>query len=32
MILDALAKLQIFNNKVMAVLGVKTEQNGGRVG
>jgi lipopolysaccharide export system permease protein len=30
--LDALAKLQIFNNKLLAVLGVKTEQNGGRVG
>jgi len=30
--LDALAKLQIFNEKLLAVLGVKTEQNGGRVG
>jgi lipopolysaccharide export system permease protein len=30
--LDALAKFQILNNKVLAVLGVKTEQNGGRVG
>jgi len=30
--LDALTKLQIFNNKLLAVLGVKTEQNGGRVG
>ncbi len=30
--LDALAKLQIFNNKLLAMLGVKTEQNGGRVG
>lgn len=30
--LDALAKLQILNNKILVVLGVKTEQNGGRVG
>lgn len=30
--LDALAKLQILNNKFMAALGVKTEQNGGQVG
>lgn len=30
--LDALAKLQIFNKKILAMLGVKTEQNGGRVG
>jgi len=30
--LDALTKLQIFNNKLLAVLGVKTEQNGGHVG
>ena len=30
--LDALTKLQIFNEKLLAVLGVKTEQNGGRVG
>ena len=30
--LDALAKLQILNNKILAMLGVKTEQNGGRVG
>jgi lipopolysaccharide export system permease protein len=30
--LDVLAKLQIFNNKLLAVLGVKTEQNGGQVG
>ena len=30
--LNALAKIQIFNNKLLAVLGVKTEQNGGRVG
>jgi lipopolysaccharide export system permease protein len=30
--LDALAKSQILNNKFMAALGVKTEQNGGQVG
>ncbi|MDA7946676.1 MAG: LPS export ABC transporter permease LptF [Hyphomicrobiaceae bacterium] len=30
--LDASAKLQMFNDKMMAVLGVKTEQNGGSVG
>jgi lipopolysaccharide export system permease protein len=30
--LDALAKFQILNNKFMAALGVKTEQNGGQVG
>lgn len=30
--LHALAKLQIFNEKILAVLGVKTEQNSGRVG
>lgn len=29
---NALTKLQIFNNKMLAVLGVKTDQNGGRVG
>ena len=30
--LDALTKLQILNNKLLVVLGVRTEQNGGRVG
>lgn len=30
--LDALARLQILNEKLMTALGVKTEQNGGRVG
>lgn len=30
--LNALTKHRIFNNKLLAVLGVKTEQNGGRVG
>ena len=30
--LNALAKLQILNEKVLTVLGVKTEQNSGRVG
>ncbi len=30
--LDASGKLQNFNNKFMAVMGVKTESNGGRVG
>lgn len=30
--LDVLAKLQILNDKLLTVLGVKTEQNGGRVG
>jgi len=29
---DVLAKLRILNDKLLAVLGVKTEQNGGRVG
>lgn len=29
---DALAKLRILNDKLLNVLGVKTEQNGGRVG
>ena len=30
--LDALAKHRILNDKILTVLGVKTEQNGGRVG
>lgn len=30
--LNVLAKLQILNEKILAVLGVKTEQNSGRVG
>jgi lipopolysaccharide export system permease protein len=30
--LDALAKLQIINEKILTVLGIKTEQNSGRVG
>ncbi len=30
--LDALAKLQILNDKILTVLGIKTEQNSGRVG
>lgn len=30
--LNALAKIQILNEKILAVLGVKTEQNSGRVG